>query len=111
MNSQLATQSKAVTQCINQSIADDYIRRYQSSTKNALEYILCMGEAVYEIYQKVKSKELDNSDCLVVIKLLFERARELEAVLSDRTDWLDPNRSMDLLQWLTKQRLDTPFAY
>ena len=62
MNSQLATQSKAVTQCINQSIADDYIRRYQSSTKNALENILCMGEAVNEIYQKVKSKELDNSD-------------------------------------------------
>lgn len=57
------------------------------------------------------TKELDNSDCLVVIKLLFERARELEAVLSDRPDWLDPNRSMDLLQWLTKQRLDTPFAY
>ena len=62
MNSQLTTQSKAAVQCINKKIADNYIRRYQSSTKNALENILCMGEAVNEIYQKVKSKELDNSD-------------------------------------------------
>lgn len=62
MNTQLTTQSKAVTQCVNKSIADEFIRRYQSSTKNALENILCMGEAVFEIYQRVKSKELDQSD-------------------------------------------------
>ena len=62
MNTQLTTQTKVVTQCVNKIIADDFIRRYQSSTKNALENILCMGEAVNEIYQKVKSKELDNSD-------------------------------------------------
>jgi hypothetical protein len=62
MNTQLTTQSKAVIQCVNKTIADDFIRRYQSSTKNALENILCMGEAVNEIYQKVKSKELDQSD-------------------------------------------------
>jgi hypothetical protein len=62
MNTQLTTQTKVVTQCVNKTIADDFVRRYQSSTKNALENILCMGEAVNEIYQKVKSKELDNSD-------------------------------------------------
>ena len=46
----------------SKTIIEENIRRYQSSTKNALENILCMGEAVNEIYQKVKSKELDNSD-------------------------------------------------
>ena len=62
MNSQLTTQSKAVTKCVNKTITDEFVRRYQSSTKNALENILCMGEAVNEIYKKVKSKELDQSD-------------------------------------------------
>ena len=62
MNTKLTTQSKAVTQCVNKTIADDFVRRYQSSTKNALENILCMGEAVYEIYQKTKAGELDQSD-------------------------------------------------
>ena len=62
MNAQLTTQSKVVTQCVNKTIADDFIRRYQSSTKNALENILCMGEAVNEIYQKTKVGELDKSD-------------------------------------------------
>jgi len=46
----------------NKSIADEYVRRYQKSTKNAIEGILNMGEAVYEIYTKFKSKELSDSD-------------------------------------------------
>jgi len=46
----------------NKSIADEYVRRYQQSTKNAIEGILNMGEAVYEIYTKFKSKELSDSD-------------------------------------------------
>lgn len=50
------------TNLSNQAVVDEFIRRYQSSTKNALENILCMGEAVFEIYQKVKSKELDQTD-------------------------------------------------
>lgn len=62
MNTQLTTQTRVVTQCVNKSIADAYVHRYQSSTKNALENILCMGEAVNEIYQKTKSGELDKSD-------------------------------------------------
>ena len=46
----------------NKSITDEYVRRYQQSTKNAIEGILNMGEAVYEIYTKFKSKELSDSD-------------------------------------------------
>ena len=46
----------------NKSIADEYVRRYQQSTKNAIEGILNMGEAVYEIYTKFKSKELSEDD-------------------------------------------------
>ena len=34
----------------NKSIADEYVRRYQQSTKNSIEGILNMGEAIYEIY-------------------------------------------------------------
>ena len=34
----------------NKGITDEYVRRYQQSTKNAIEGILNMGEAVYEIY-------------------------------------------------------------
>ena len=62
MNTQLATQHKEAVQCVNKMITDNFIRRYQSSTKNALENILCMGEAVNEIYQKTKSGELDKTD-------------------------------------------------
>ena len=46
----------------NKNIADEYVRRYQQSTKNAIEGILSMGEAVYEIYTKFKSKELSDGD-------------------------------------------------
>ena len=46
----------------NKGIADEYVRRYQQSTKNAIEGILNMGEAVYEIYTKFKSKELSDGD-------------------------------------------------
>jgi hypothetical protein len=46
----------------NKSIADEYVRRYQQSTKNAIEGILNMGEAVYEIYTKFKLKELSDDD-------------------------------------------------
>ena len=47
---------------VNKNIADEYVRRYQQSTKNAIEGILNMGEAVYEIYTKFKSKELSEDD-------------------------------------------------
>ena len=46
----------------NKGIADEYVRKYQQSTKNAIEGILNMGEAVYEIYTKFKLKELSESD-------------------------------------------------
>lgn len=46
----------------NQSVVDGYIHRYQLSTKNAVESILNMGEAVFEVYTKVKAKELTEAD-------------------------------------------------
>jgi hypothetical protein len=62
MKNSLVTNQKQLTTCTNQSIADEFVQRYQKHTQNALENILCMGEAVYEIYRKVKSTELDKSD-------------------------------------------------
>jgi len=46
----------------NKNIADEYVRRYQRSTKNAIEGILNMGEAVYEIYTKSKAGEIPGDD-------------------------------------------------
>jgi hypothetical protein len=47
---------------INKVAADEYVRRYQQSTKSAIESILNMGEAVYGIYTKFKSKEFSDRD-------------------------------------------------
>jgi hypothetical protein len=62
MKNLLVTTKNQLTTCTNQSITDQFVQRYQKYTQNALENILCMGEAVFEIYHKVKSNELDNSD-------------------------------------------------
>jgi len=50
------------TKCKNIIVTEDFIKRYQQSTKNAIEQILNMGEAVRDVYQKTKSGELDQSD-------------------------------------------------
>ena len=62
MKNSLVTKQKQLTSCTNQSIADEFVKRYRIHTQNALENVLCMGEAVFEICRKVKSEELDNSD-------------------------------------------------
>jgi hypothetical protein len=62
MKNSLVTPKKQLTTCTNQSIADEFIKRYRVHTQSALENVLCMGEAVFEIYQQVKSGELDKSD-------------------------------------------------
>jgi hypothetical protein len=62
MKNSLVTPQKQLTTCTNKAIADEFVKRYRVHTQNALENILCMGEAVYEIYRKVKSAELDKSD-------------------------------------------------
>ena len=65
MGSQLALVNKKAaigTQSINKPATDEYIRRYQISTMNAIENILNMGEAVYEIYWKSRSGELSKDD-------------------------------------------------
>ena len=46
----------------NKVITDEYIHRYQQSTKNAIESILNMGEAVYGIFTKSKLGSLSNAD-------------------------------------------------
>lgn len=46
----------------NQEIIERLIGKYQFSTKNAVESILNMGEAVYEVYTKSKSGELSDVD-------------------------------------------------
>jgi hypothetical protein len=48
--------------CKNIRLTEDFIKRYQQSTKNAIEQVLNMGEAVSNIYIKTKSGELDNKD-------------------------------------------------
>jgi len=50
------------TEPINKSAADAYISRYQISTQNAIDNILNMGEAVYEIYMKCKSGEMEKEE-------------------------------------------------
>lgn len=46
----------------NQTVIESFIYKYQNSTKNAVESILNMGEAVFEIYTKAKAKELTEED-------------------------------------------------
>jgi len=58
----LATKKNLLTTCLNIEIAEEFVKRYRVHTQNALENVLCMGEAVFEIYQKVKSEKLDKSD-------------------------------------------------
>ena len=65
MGSKLALVNKKAVigiQSVNKSAADEYIRRYQISTMNAIENILNMGEAVYEIYTKCKSDDMNEAD-------------------------------------------------
>ena len=60
----------------NKSIADEYVRRYQQSTKNAIEGILNMGEAVYEIYAKFKTGEIPEDALEYFCKSVKKRVQE-----------------------------------
>ena len=62
MKNSLVTTKNQLTTCTNKAIADEFVNRYRLHTQNALENVLCMGEAVFEICRKVKSDELDKSD-------------------------------------------------
>lgn len=57
----LVKQTQA-SRSVNKNEVDGFIRRYQISTKNAVESILNMGEAVFEVYTRAKSKELSEGD-------------------------------------------------
>lgn len=60
MNNLMNSNSAAIS--LNEDVVNTYIRRYQLSTKNAIENILNMGEAVFEVYTKNKAKELTDDD-------------------------------------------------
>jgi len=58
----LQKQQRLITKCKNKDVTDEFIKRYQQSTKNAIEQILNMGEAVSDVYRKNKLGELHEDD-------------------------------------------------
>ena len=50
----LQKQQSLITTCKNKTVTDEFIQRYQQSTKNAIEQILKMGEIVLEVYELSK---------------------------------------------------------
>lgn len=50
--------------------------------------------------------ELDAGDAHQALRLVMERARELQALLQADPDLLRPESAMTRLQWLCQQRLD-----
>ena len=59
---QLQTQQYLIQRCKDKLLTDEFIAKYQESTKNAIEQILCMGIAVKEINEKYKAEELNAYD-------------------------------------------------
>lgn len=49
-------------QLSNKKVISECIEKYQKSTKNAVESILCMGEAVYEIYKRKNQGQLSEAE-------------------------------------------------
>ena len=58
----LQKQQGLITKYKNKDVTDEFIQRYQQSTKNAIEQILNMGEAVSDVYRKTKLGELSEDD-------------------------------------------------
>ncbi len=48
--------------CKNKTLTEGFVSAYVKSTKNAMESILNMGEAVHGIYIQMKNNELNESD-------------------------------------------------
>ncbi|QWD29521.1 hypothetical protein G6682_05740 [Polynucleobacter paneuropaeus] len=55
-------QSMAVQNCKNVKLTEEYIHKFQYSTRTAIEHVLSMGEAVLGVYKKSKSGELNECD-------------------------------------------------
>ena len=58
----LQKQQRLITKCKNKDVTDEFIQRYQQSTKNAIEQILLMGETVLELYELSKDGILNEHD-------------------------------------------------
>jgi len=58
----LQKQQRLITKCKNKAVTDEFIQRYQQSTKNAIEQILKMGEIVLELYELSKDGLLNEHD-------------------------------------------------
>ena len=58
----LQKQQRLITKCKNKTVTDEFIQRYQQSTKNAIEQILKMGETVLELYELSKDGILNEHD-------------------------------------------------
>ena len=58
----LQKQQSLITKCKNKTVTDEFIQRYQQSTKNAIEQILKMGEIVLEVYELSKDEILNEHD-------------------------------------------------
>lgn len=59
---QLEKQQLIINKCKDKTQTDQFIEKYQKSTKNAIEQILCMGESVNAIHKKYKQGELNQYD-------------------------------------------------
>ena len=58
----LQKQQRVISKCKNKAVTDEFIQRYQHSTKNAIEQILKMGKIVLELYELSKDGILNEHD-------------------------------------------------
>jgi hypothetical protein len=56
------------------------------------------------------TKELPTAEAQQALTLVMARARELQAVLEQQPQWLEPAQAMRRLHWLCQQRLDAPLS-
>jgi hypothetical protein len=59
---QLEIQQLLIQKCKDKSLTDEFIAKYQKSTKGAIEQILNMGESVLEMYELSRDGNLNEYD-------------------------------------------------
>ena len=59
---QLQTQQYLIQRCKDKLLTDEFISKYQESTKSAIDQILLMGESVLEVYELSKCGNLNKYD-------------------------------------------------
>ena len=58
----LQNQQYLIQRCKDKTLTDEFINKYQESTKCAIDQILLMGESVLEVYELSKSEVLNDYD-------------------------------------------------